>query len=221
MIEIRQLNKAYKEGDKSIEVFSNLNLEIPASTKNLILGTSGSGKSTFLNLIGALDRADSGEIIIAGKNISTMTEDQRTLFRRKHLGFIFQFFNLIPTLTVEENIMMPIELNKCPENKIYAMQLLEEVGLFERKDSFPENLSGGQQQRVAIVRALAHKPEIIIADEPTGNLDPKTADSIIKILDNLCAETKTTLIMASHNLELKSFADSVYEVREKRLDELS
>jgi len=219
MLEIKNLKKSYFEAQKEIEIFENLNIAFEEKTKNIILGSSGSGKSTFLNLISSLDNPNSGEILFNGIDICSLNESQKTLYRRKNIGFIFQFFNLIPTLSVKENIFLPLELNDLlnDEYKTYVLSLLDNVGLLDRLETMPENLSGGQQQRVAIVRALAHKPKLIVADEPTGNLDLETASNIIKIIVSLIDETDTTLIIATHDKKLQDIADNVYSVEHKSL----
>lgn len=219
MLEIKNLKKSYFEAQKEIEIFENLNITFQEKTKNIILGSSGSGKSTFLNLISSLDNPNSGKILFKGIDICSLSESQKTLYRRKNIGFIFQFFNLIPTLSVKENIFLPLELNDLlnDEYKAYVLSLLDNVGLLDRLNTMPENLSGGQQQRVAIVRALAHKPKLIIADEPTGNLDLETASNIIKIIVSLIDETDTTLIIATHDKKLQDIADNVYSVEHKSL----
>jgi putative ABC transport system ATP-binding protein len=219
MLEIKNLKKSYFEAQKEIEIFENLNITFEQKTKNIILGSSGSGKSTFLNLISSLDNPNSGKILFNGVDICSLNESQKTLYRRKNIGFIFQFFNLIPTLSVKENIFLPLELNGLlnDEYRTYVLSLLDNVGLLDRLETMPENLSGGQQQRVAIVRALAHKPKLIIADEPTGNLDLETASNIIKIIVSLIDETNTTLIIATHDKKLQDIADNVYSVEHKSL----
>ncbi len=219
MLEIKNLYKKYTDANKDIVIFEDLNIRFVKKTKNIILGSSGSGKSTFLNLISSLDNPNSGSIIFNGLDICTFNESQKTFYRRKNIGFIFQFFNLIPTLSVKENIFLPLELNNLlnDEYKNYALGLLDQVGLLDRLETMPENLSGGQQQRIAIVRALVHKPDLIIADEPTGNLDLETASTIIDILSPLIDQTDTTLIIATHDEKLQSISDNVYAVTEKSL----
>lgn len=219
MLEIKNLKKSYKEAHREIEIFEDLNIIFAEKTKNIILGSSGSGKSTFLNLISSLDKPNFGEILFNGVDICKLNESHKTFYRRKNIGFIFQFFNLIPTLSVKENIFLPLELNDLlnDEYKNYALSLLDKVGLLDRLETMPENLSGGQQQRVAIVRALAHKPELIVADEPTGNLDVETAANIIEIVSSLIEETDATLIIATHDERLQSIADNVYQLEKKSL----
>lgn len=220
MISLKNIYKSYQENGKELKIFENLNLDIKEGTKNIILGSSGSGKSTFLNLISALYDTDKGEIWIDGINLAALKENDKTKFRREKIGFIFQFFNLIPTITVEENIFLPLELNHkiTQENKDYTLGILEKVGLLSRLKSMPDRLSGGEQQRVAIVRALAHKPKIIVADEPTGNLDKDTAQIIIQIIDELCTLSKVTLVMATHDINLCTIADNTWQVNNHQLE---
>jgi putative ABC transport system ATP-binding protein len=220
VIILKNITKHYNESHNELTVFDDLSLTINTATKNIIIGSSGSGKSSFLNLIAALDEPDSGEIIIDGIDITKLNQNDKTIFRRKNIGFIFQFFNLISTLSVRDNILLPLELNKknTLDNQEYVFDLLDKVGLLSRLDSMPENLSGGEQQRIAIVRALAHKPTIIIADEPTGNLDKETAVLIMEILEKLINESNVTLVMATHDEGLIGFADNVYEVKNRVME---
>jgi len=215
IIQIKNLTKSYTEGKQSRTILENLNITFYAGEFVLLLGTSGSGKSTLLNLISGIDAPDSGEIVVRDVVINKLSERQRTLFRREHIGFIFQFFNLIPTLTVFENITLVKQLNgglnQAKEQEITA--LVERVGLSHRQHAFPDRLSGGEQQRVAILRAVAHNPTILLADEPTGNLDEMTGESIIELLLELTRQANKTLIMATHNPELIPLADRVFRVK--------
>jgi len=222
MLEIKGLFKKYQEATRDILIFQDLNINFAPETKNIFLGSSGSGKSTFLNLISGLDSPNAGEILFANEDICQYNNQLKTLYRRKHIGFIFQFFNLLPTLSVRENILLALELNEINnrENQDYVFSLLDKVGLLDRLDSMPETLSGGQQQRVAIVRALAHKPKLIIADEPTGNLDTETAQTIISLIENLVQETKATLMIATHDEKLLNIADNVFKIENKGLTKL-
>ena len=184
-----------------------------------IVGRSGSGKSTLLNLVSGIDRADSGEIVIGGRLVTSMREPERTLFRREHLGFVYQFFNLIPTLDVEENVRLPLELNGirgAPARRRSAA-ILAEVGLGERLHSAVDRLSGGEQQRVAIARALVHQPAVLLADEPTGNLDEETASQVLRVLLSLTRPRGTTLIVVTHDRWLARSADRVLELRDGKL----
>jgi len=212
LIELKGLNMAYQEGPVERDVLKDVNETIHRAEIVILLGRSGSGKSTLLNLIGALDVPTSGQILVRGRDLACMSDRERSLFRRKNVGFIFQFFNLVSTLTVLENLLLPLELNGGREDvgETEARSLLEEVQLGNRADSFPDVLSGGEQQRVAIVRALIHDPPIVLADEPTGNLDYETGKNVIDLLDRLVRRRKKTLIMATHSRELIGMADRIF-----------
>lgn len=186
-----------------------------------ILGRSGSGKSTLLNLISGIDQADHGSVVLDGLDLTALNDHERTIFRRHHIGFIFQFFNLIPTLTVLENVMLPLELNGTPpaEAEGKAKACISEVGLQGREATFPDRLSGGEQQRVAIARALVHEPALILADEPTGNLDEKTGKQVMQLLDRLTRQTGKNLILVTHSAEAASFADRILFLRDGKLVE--
>ena len=202
-------------------VLANTNLEIRTGEFIVIIGRSGSGKSTLLNLIGGLDSPSSGKIEILGHSLTDLTEEQQAKIRCQHLGFVFQFFNLIPTLTVTENICLPMALNGISKeaSRIRAGELLRELGTEDCGKRFPEELSGGEQQRIAIARAMAHKPDIVLADEPTGNLDLDTARDVVELLDRTCHEQGATLIMATHSREVIGLADRVLTIRGSHLEE--
>jgi len=202
-------------------VLTHTDLEVAPGEFVVIVGRSGSGKSTLLNLIGGLDFASSGEIWLLGQSLTELTEEQRARIRCRSLGFVFQFFNLIPTLTVNENIRLPLALNGVSkeEAKIRSDHLLHELGMADCSKRFPEELSGGEQQRIAIARAMAHKPAIVLADEPTGNLDLDTARDVIELLDRTCRAQGTTLIMATHSREVIGLADRVLTIRGSQLEE--
>jgi putative ABC transport system ATP-binding protein len=188
-----------------------------------LLGPSGSGKSTLLNLVSGIDLPDRGQVIVAGQVISHLSEEARTRFRRQHMGFVFQFFNLIPTLTVEENLLLPLELNgrnTTPHSQA-ALMLLDEVGLGERRRSFPERLSGGEQQRLAIIRALVHEPRVLLADEPTGNLDEETGARVLELLLRLHRQAGTTMLMVTHNHDVAGKADRVLRLEAGRIAQVS
>lgn len=210
-IAIRNLHKHYAEGDDQRIVFADLNLDINRGEFVTLLGQSGSGKSTLLNLLGGIDLPDAGTIRIGDQIIVGLSEAERTLFRRRHIGFVFQFFNLIPTLTVEENLLLPLELNGLPtiEQRDQALKLLDHIGLGNRRRSFPERLSGGEQQRLAIARAMVHRPILLLADEPTGNLDAATGEHILELLLNLHRRSGTTIVMVTHSQEVATRADRV------------
>jgi len=202
-------------------VLSECDLTIQGGEFVVVVGRSGSGKSTLLNLIGGLDRPTSGEIEILGDSLTGLSEDELSRLRCRKLGFVFQFFNLIPTLTVAENVRLPMALNGIPktESKERATTLLNELGLPDCGDRFPEELSGGEQQRVAIARALAHKPDIVLADEPTGNLDLETANEVLELLTQTCRQHDATLIMATHSREVIGSADRVLKILGSHLEE--
>ena len=185
----------------------------------MVVGRSGSGKSTLLNLIGGIDQPTAGEIVVDGVPLTGVSEEARTRFRRGRIGFVFQFFNLIPTLTVAENLLLPLELNGRTgvAARRTALQRLEEVGLADRAAAFPERLSGGEQQRVAVARALVHDPLLVLADEPTGNLDLETGRQVLELLDRLTRQAKKTMVMATHSREVVGLADRVLVIRDGRL----
>jgi len=216
---IESVSKSYSEGGLSRYVLRNAQATFLFGEFIAILGKSGSGKSTLLNLISGIDLVDEGSIWIDQQQLTSMSELQRTLFRREKIGFIFQFFNLIPTLTSLENVSLPLELNGTSPAKARtrAIELLEAVGLPDRQSTFPENLSGGEQQRVAIARALVHDPILVLADEPTGNLDEETGSQILALLDRLTRKSGKNLIMVTHNQEIASFADRTYYLKEGKL----
>jgi putative ABC transport system ATP-binding protein len=219
-IQIQALSKSYQEGDLKRTVLQSANLEIAAGEFLAILGKSGSGKSTLLNLISGIDRSDQGTICIGGQDLTAMNENQRTLFRRKNIGFIFQFFNLIPTLTVLENVILPLELTGKSNGAAQRVdELLEYVDLLERRRTFPDRLSGGEQQRVAIARALVNDPLLVLADEPTGNLDEEIGRQVLGLLDRLTRQAGKNLILVTHNREAAAFADRIVYLREGQLSE--
>jgi putative ABC transport system ATP-binding protein len=221
IIELQGLSKSFQEGGQNRAIFHNLNTTIQSGEHVALLGRSGSGKTTLLNMIGGIDQPNEGEVRVAGCSITRLDEQQRTLFRRRHIGFVFQFFNLIPTLTVEENVLLPLELTgrlTCAQRR-RALSLLEEMGLADRIPSFPDVLSGGEQQRVAIARALAHRPEVLLADEPTGNLDEASGRQVLDMLTRLTREGEMTLVMVTHSQELAGRADRVFTIHEGRLME--
>ena len=215
-VELSELYKDFQEGDINRRVLNGINLQFEPGEFVVLLGHSGSGKSTLLNLISGIDRPSSGTIRINDLAITELDEKSRTLFRRDRIGFVFQFFNLIPTLTVLENVTLPQELaGKSPAvARQSALNLLNQVGLGDRLDTYPDKLSGGQQQRVAIARALAHDPQVILADEPTGNLDEETGARVLELLLNLIRTTGKTLIMATHNPDIARHADRVLRVQD-------
>jgi len=217
LVSLRGLRRAFREGDRLRTVLNGLDLEIKQGERIALLGRSGCGKSTLLNLISGIDQADAGEIVINGLNLTGMSEYERTLFRRRHIGFVYQFFNLIPTLTVEENLLLPLELNNL--DKSAALELLSAVDLSDRRATFPDRLSGGEQQRVAIARALVHDPLLVLADEPTGNLDAETGRQMLQLLDRLVRKTGKTLFLVTHSEDAIVLADRVLTLENGRLTE--
>ncbi len=202
MIRVQNLCKSVTSGAQELAILRGINLEIKAGESAAIIGVSGAGKSTLLGLLAGLDNASSGAIYLHGQNISTMTEDQRASLRAKHVGFVFQSFQLLPGLTALENVMLPLELSGRPGASAKAKVFLEKVGLAERGHHYPRQLSGGEQQRVALARAFAVEPDILFADEPTGNLDEQTGERIIELLFELNSESDTTLVLVTHELPL-------------------
>lgn len=215
------LSKSFVEADQTRIVLDSVDLEIQNGQFVALLGHSGSGKSTLLNLISGIERPSSGRVSISDVPITELSERERTLFRRDYIGFVFQFFNLIPTLTVLENVTLPRELAGDDDEltQAAAMRLLQLVGLEDRRDTFPDKLSGGEQQRVAIARALVHDPMLVLADEPTGNLDEHTGEQVLDLLLSLTRRRGKTLIMATHNPEIARTADRVVRVHEGHLED--
>ncbi len=220
-LRFHNLTKSYHEGDVRRVVLQNAHAEFQSGEITAIIGKSGSGKSTLLNLISGIDEPDSGQIWVNGQDLTALPERDRTLFRRARIGFVFQFFNLIPTLTVGENVSLPLELNHVPRPSVNvkARELLAAVGLLERWDTFPEKLSGGEQQRVALARALVHDPFLILADEPTGNLDEETGAQMMALLVRLTREQNGTLLIVTHSPEAASIADRVLRLSHGQLIE--
>ena len=219
LVQIRDIHKVYREGERSLRVLEGVSLDVAAGEFLAVLGASGSGKSTLLNLLSGVDSPDSGRIWIEGMDITPLSDRRLTLFRRDHIGIVFQFFNLIPTLTARENITLPQELGGAGRAAAEARAdaLLEQVGLGDRAATYPDRLSGGEQQRVAIARALLHEPKIVLADEPTGNLDDDTGRAVIALLLRLTREAGKTLIMATHSAEIARQADRVCRIYEGQL----
>lgn len=210
-LRLENLSKHYAEAGQQRAVLNQLNLHMGAGEFVALLGSSGCGKSTLLNLIAGIDQVDYGSIWIADTELSALDEQARTLWRRQHIGFVFQFFNLIPTLTVFENVRLPLQLNTMDtsEHQQRARQLLDQVGLAGREHSFPEQLSGGEQQRLALVRALIHSPSLLLADEPTGNLDSETGVTVLGILSELTRQMGTSVLMVTHSELAAQYAERV------------
>jgi putative ABC transport system ATP-binding protein len=216
-LSIEHLSKSFRQGDKIIKVLDDLALVVEQGAFVVLTGKSGSGKSTLLNLIGGLDTPDAGSVRFDSTVLTALGEPERTLLRRRHIGIVFQSYNLIPTLTVEENLQLPLTLLGRTPVADACRQWLERVELLDKADAFPDQLSGGEQQRVAIARALIHEPAIVLADEPTGNLDLATAKSILALLDDSLRAAGKTLLMVTHSREVVGFADRVLELRNGRL----
>ena len=222
-VELRNLSRDFIEGTTERRVLDGLNLGFQEGSFVVLLGQSGSGKSTLLNLISGIEKPSSGQVLIDGVPITALSDRACTLFRRDQIGFIFQFFNLISTLTVLENITLPRELagGTTQDAEAKAQALLDKVGLGDRGDAYPDKLSGGQQQRVAIARALVHEPRLILADEPTGNLDEDTGETVLQLLLALTRTANKTLIMATHNPEIAKYADQVLRVQDGQLTDVT
>jgi putative ABC transport system ATP-binding protein len=214
MILLEGVSKSYLETSARIPVLRNLTLSIDRGEIVILLGKSGSGKSTLLNILSGIDLPDTGAVTLDGTDITRLTETDRTLFRRRKIGFVFQSFNLIPTLTVRENLRLPLELTRADQIEDRIDTLLAGVGLAHRASAYPDNLSGGEQQRVAIARALIHTPDLILADEPTGNLDYDTGRRIVDLLDALVKQAGKTMIMVTHSREAIGLADRVFALKE-------
>ena len=219
LVRLEKLTKSYTEGKHSRLILDHIDVTFNRGEFIMLLGYSGSGKSTLLNLISGIDAPDSGDILVNNIAINRLSERERTLFRRQHIGFIFQFFNLIPTLTAYENVTLALQLNGgvSPAKEQKIASLIDKVGLSHRQHAFPDRLSGGEQQRVAILRAIAHNPTLLLADEPTGNLDEDTGRTILQLLLELTRQTNRTLIMATHNSEFIPLADKVYRLKNGEL----
>ena len=211
------LKKYYGKGEALVKALDGVDLEIERGKFTAIIGTSGSGKSTLLNMLGGLDVPSEGSVKIGKQELSKLTSEQATIFRRKQIGFIFQNYNLIPVLTVWENIIFPITLDGRKPDQKFIMEIVQLLGLESKLDSLPNNLSGGQQQRVAIARALASKPSIILADEPTGNLDSRTSDDVIGLLKVTSEQFRQTIVMITHNPEIAVQADRVIRIEDGKI----
>lgn len=216
MIRCLDVRKTYRQGDNEVTVLSGITVDIPQGQFSTIMGPSGSGKSTLLHLMGGLDRPSAGDVLVGERIISQMADDQVTLFRRTQIGFVFQFFNLLPTLTALENITLPFVLDGRPRAKAAqrAQFLLDKVGLAHRRSHLPEALSGGEIQRLAIARALAFEPPIILADEPTGNLDSKNGEIVLNLLRRINQEDRCTIVMVTHSPEAAKVGDRTICLRD-------
>lgn len=212
LLEVKSISKIYGKGNNAVHALKDVSFSVDKGEYIAIVGESGSGKSTILNIIGAIDIPTDGKVIISNKDLFTMTDSELTVFRRRNIGFIFQGFNLIPELTVEQNIIFPVLLDYKKPDRKYLEELLNILGLQERKNHLPSELSGGQQQRVAIGRALITKPSLILADEPTGNLDSKNSSEVISLLKESSQKYEQTIIMITHSRSIAQAADRVLRV---------
>ena len=217
LLEVRNICKTYGSGENAVRALKDVSFSVPKGEYVAVVGESGSGKTTLLNMIGALDTPTSGKVLIDGKDIFAMDDRKLTIFRRRNIGFIFQAFNLIPELTVEQNIIFPALLDYQKPDRAYLEELLAVLNLKERRDHLPSRLSGGQQQRAAIGRALFTRPSLILADEPTGNLDTQNSREVIALLKNASKKYEQTIIMITHNRSIAQTADRVLRVSDGRL----
>ena len=217
ILSAKNLMKVYGQGENQVKALDGVNLEVNKGEFLAIVGTSGSGKSTLLHMLGGLDRPTSGEVIVDGKNTAALKDDELTIFRRRKIGFVFQAFNLVPVLNVYENIILPIELDGEKVDKEFVEEIIDTLMLSAKKEALPNQLSGGQQQRVAIARALASRPAIILADEPTGNLDSKTGQDVLSLLKVSAEKFSQTLVMITHNDEIAQLADRVIRIEDGRI----
>ena len=217
ILETKDLRKIYGSGDTEVRALDGVNLQIENGEFVAIVGTSGSGKSTLLHMLGGLDRPTDGKVFVDGKDIFSLKEEALTIFRRRKIGFIFQSYNLVPVLNVYENIVLPIELDGGKVNKEFVQRIVQTLGLDGRLDALPSQLSGGQQQRVAIARALAAAPAIILADEPTGNLDSKTSQDVLSLLKVTSQKFSQTIVMITHNEEIAQMADRIIRIEDGKI----
>ncbi|KWX74364.1 ABC transporter ATP-binding protein [Paenibacillus riograndensis] len=214
ILKTRDLKKCYGSGDTAVHALDGVNFDVESGEFVSIIGTSGSGKSTLLHMLGGLDRPTSGSVTVDGKEIFSLKDEELTIFRRRKIGFVFQNYNLVPVLNVYENIVLPIELDGKEPDKTYVDKIVGTLGLDKKLLNLPNNLSGGQQQRVAIARALAAKPAIILADEPTGNLDSKTSLDVMGLLKVSSQQFRQTIIMITHNEEIAQMADRIIRIED-------
>ncbi|WP_342427178.1 ABC transporter ATP-binding protein [Paenibacillus sp. FSL L8-0158] len=217
LLKTQALKKNYSNGDTAVHALDGVNLEVESGEFVAIVGTSGSGKSTLLHMLGGLDRPTSGNVTIDGKDISTLKDEELTIFRRRKIGFVFQNYNLVPVLNVYENIVLPIELDGKEPDKAHVDKIVHTLGLDHKMNNLPNNLSGGQQQRVAIARALAAKPAIILADEPTGNLDSKTSLDVMGLIKVSSQQFRQTIVMITHNEEIAQMADRIIRIEDGKI----
>ena len=219
ILKVENLTKIYGEGTNKVVALDNVSFSVEKGEFVAIVGASGSGKSTLLHLLGGVDKPTKGKVFVDGKDIYNLSEDNLAIFRRREVGLIYQFYNLIPILNVEENITLPLELDNGKIDKTDLNELLKKLGMYNRRTHLPNELSGGQQQRASIGRALITHPAIILADEPTGNLDSKSSDEIVELLRQTNKEYKQTIIMITHNMEIAKMADRIIEIEDGHIVE--
>ena len=217
ILQTEDLRKYYGSGDTEVRALDGVTLSVEEGEFVSIVGTSGSGKSTLLHMLGGLDRPTSGKVFVDGNDIFALKDDELTIFRRRKIGFVFQAYNLVPVLSVYENIVLPIELDGNPIDQTYVQQIVQTLGLESKLDNLPSQLSGGQQQRVAIARALATKPAIVLADEPTGNLDSKTSQDVLSLLRVTGEKFGQTIVMITHNEEVAQLASRIVRIEDGRI----
>ena len=217
ILETRDLRKIYGTGDAQVRALDGVDLQVEQGEFVAVVGTSGSGKSTLLHMLGGLDRPTSGSVTVDGREIFTLKDEELTIFRRRKIGFVFQNYNLVPVLNVYENIVLPIQLDGRQPDKAHTDRIIETLGLESKLQNLPNNLSGGQQQRVAIARALAAKPAILLADEPTGNLDSKTSQDVMSLLKVTGQRFSQTIVMITHNEEIAQMADRIIRIEDGRI----
>lgn len=217
ILRVENLTKVYGKGTTKVVALDNVSFSVEKGEFVAIVGASGSGKSTLLHLIGGVDRPTSGKVYIDGKDIYNLNDDKLAIFRRRQVGLIYQFYNLIPILTVEENITLPLELDNRKVDKFELNEIIKLLGLERRRNHLPNELSGGQQQRTSIGRAIITKPAIILADEPTGNLDSKASEEVVTLLQKMNKDYKQTIIMITHNLEIASYADRIITIEDGKI----
>ena len=217
ILETRDLKKQYGTGETAVHALAGVNLSVENGEFVAVVGTSGSGKSTLLHMLGGLDRATSGKVYVDGKDIFALKDEELTIFRRRKIGFVFQSFNLVPVLSVYENIVLPLQLDGKTVDNAFIVEIAEALGLKEKLNVLPNQLSGGQQQRVAIARALAAKPAILLADEPTGNLDSRTSQDVMGLLKTTSTKFAQTIVMFTHNEEIAQLADRIIRIEDGRI----
>lgn len=217
ILEAQEVCKVYGTGENEVHALDHVSINIEEGEFVSIIGTSGSGKSTLLNMLGGLDQPTSGEIVVSGNQLSNMKDEELTIFRRRNIGFVFQNYNLVPVLNVYENIIMPIGLDGGTPDEAYVNEVIQKLGLEQKLNAMPNQLSGGQQQRVAIARALSTKPAIILADEPTGNLDSKTGMDVLSLLKVTSQEFNQTMVMITHNEEIALMADRMIRIEDGKV----